>query len=106
VIIVQGNGIVKTISVNKKLGIKTKMPQILVCYDLMEGLTNEEEDLIFETKLKLFSMGTITISDEIVSLLSVEVSKTIINGKSKPQTRDIISRRSKNSGFNNKNNII
>jgi hypothetical protein len=72
----------------------------------MEGLTNEEEDLISETKLELFSIGTITISDEIVSLLSVGVSKTIINGKSKPQTRDIISRRSKSNGFNNKNNKI
>jgi hypothetical protein len=106
VIIVQGNGIVKTISVNKKLGIETKMPQILICYDLMEGLTNEEEDLIFETKPKLFSISTITIANEIIFLLSVEVSKTIINGKSKPQTRDIISRRSKSSGFNNKNNRI
>jgi hypothetical protein len=47
VIIVQGNGIIKTILVNKKLGAKTKRPQVLVCYDLLEGLTNEEEDLNF-----------------------------------------------------------
>jgi hypothetical protein len=47
VIIVQSNGTIKTISVNKKLGAKTKRPQILVCYDLLEGLTNEEEDLKF-----------------------------------------------------------
>jgi hypothetical protein len=50
VIIIQGNGIIKTILVNKKLGIETKRPQVFVCYDLMERLTNEEEDLIFETK--------------------------------------------------------
>ncbi len=31
VIIVQGNGIIKTILVNKKLGAKTKKPQVLVC---------------------------------------------------------------------------
>jgi hypothetical protein len=49
VIVVQGNGIVKTILVNKKLGAKTKRPQVLIYYDMMEGLTNEEEDLIFET---------------------------------------------------------
>jgi len=36
VIIVQGNGIVRTISFNKKLGAKTKRPQIFVCDDLME----------------------------------------------------------------------
>ncbi len=53
VIIVQDNGIVKTILVNKKLGAKTKRPQVLVCYDLLEGLTNEEGDLIFKIELEL-----------------------------------------------------
>ncbi len=56
-IIVQGNGIVKTILVNKKLGVETKRPQVLVCYHLMEGLTNEEEYLIFEVELELLSIG-------------------------------------------------
>jgi hypothetical protein len=41
----------------------------------MEGLTYEEEDLIFETKPKLFSIGTITLSKEMVSLLNVEMSE-------------------------------
>jgi hypothetical protein len=58
VIIVQGNGTIKTILVNRKLGAKTRKPQVLVYYDLMEGLTNEEENLIFETKPKLLSIGT------------------------------------------------
>ncbi len=62
VIIVQGNGIVKTILVDKKLGAKTKKPQVLVCYDLLEGLTNEEDDLIFKIKLELISIGAITTS--------------------------------------------
>jgi hypothetical protein len=82
VIIVQGNGIVITISVNKKLGAKTINPQVLICYDLLEGLTYEEENLIFETKLKLLSIGTIIILDETVSLLSVGVSKIRINKES------------------------
>jgi hypothetical protein len=47
-IIVQSNGTIRTISINKKLGVETRRPQVLVCYDLMEGLTNEEENLIFE----------------------------------------------------------
>jgi len=59
VISIQGNGTIITISINKKLGVETKRPQVLVCYDLMEGLIDEEEDLIFETKLELFSIGTI-----------------------------------------------
>jgi hypothetical protein len=51
VIIVQGNGTIKTISVNRKLGMKTRKPLVLVCYDLLEGLTNEKEDLIFVIEL-------------------------------------------------------
>jgi hypothetical protein len=47
----------------------------------MEGLTNEEENLIFETKLELFSIGTISISYEIVSLLSIRGSKVRVNGE-------------------------
>ncbi len=52
----------KQLSVNKKLGEETRKPQVFVCYDSMEGLINEEEDLIFETKPKLFTIGTIIIS--------------------------------------------
>ncbi len=37
VIIVQGNGIIKTILINKKLGAETRRPQIFVCYDLLES---------------------------------------------------------------------
>ncbi len=57
------------------MGVETRRPQVLVCYDLMEGLTYEEEDLIFETKPKLFSIGTITLLEKIVSLLSLGMSK-------------------------------
>jgi hypothetical protein len=42
---------------------------------LMEGLTYEEEDVIFETKLKQLSIGTITFLEETVLLLNVGVSK-------------------------------
>jgi hypothetical protein len=80
VTIIQGNEIVRTISINK-LGAKTKRPQVFVCYDLMEGLTNEEKNIIFEIELELFSIGKITISNEIISLLNVKVIKIKINGK-------------------------
>ncbi len=40
VINVQGNGIVKTISIRKKLGVETIRPQVLVCYDLLELRAN------------------------------------------------------------------
>jgi hypothetical protein len=73
VIIVLGNGIVKTILVNKKLGAKTRRPQVVVCYDLMEGSTNEEEDLILEIEPELFLITPITLSKKIVLLLNVGV---------------------------------
>jgi hypothetical protein len=85
VIIVQGNGTIKTISVNRKLGVKTIWPQTLVCYDLMERLADEEEDLIFETEPKLFSIGIIILSKETISLLNVGVSKIRSTKKSDPK---------------------
>jgi hypothetical protein len=85
VITIQGNGIVKTISVNRKLGAKTRRPQILVCYDLMEGLTNEKEDLIFEIKPKLFSIGIIILSEETILLLSVEMLEIKSTMESNPK---------------------
>jgi len=85
VIIVQGNGIIKKISVNKKLGAITRRPQVLICYDLLERLIDEEEDMIFETKPKLFLTGTITISDETISLLSIGVLEIKISEKFEPK---------------------
>jgi hypothetical protein len=37
----------------------------------MDGLINEEEDMIFETKPKLFSIGILILLEEIISLLNV-----------------------------------
>jgi len=53
------------------LGTETRRPQVFVCYDLMEGLIDEEEDPIFETKPKLFSISIITFSNETILLLNV-----------------------------------
>jgi hypothetical protein len=56
------------------LGVETRRPQIFVCYDLIQRLTNEKEDLILETKPKLFSVSTIAFPEETISLLSVGIS--------------------------------
>jgi hypothetical protein len=81
---VQSNGIVKTILVNKKIRAKTKRPQTLVYYALIEGLTDEEEDLIFEIEPWLFLTGTITILHETISLLTIRVIDIRIKGKFEP----------------------
>ncbi len=43
--------------------------------------------MIFEIKPKLFSIGTITISDEVISLLSTGMSEVKINGKSNLESK-------------------
>jgi hypothetical protein len=44
-----------------------------------------KKDMIFEIEPKLLLIGTITISEEIVSLLSIGVSKIKINEEFEPQ---------------------
>jgi hypothetical protein len=57
VIIVQGNETIRTISINRKLGVKTRRPQVLICYDLMERLTNEKEDIILRQNQNYFQLA-------------------------------------------------
>ncbi len=57
------------------MGVETRRPQVIVCYDLMEGLTYEEEDMNFEIEPKLFLIVTITLSKETILLLSVGMPK-------------------------------
>jgi hypothetical protein len=51
----------------------------------MERLTYEKEDMIFETTAKLFSIGTIIFSKEIVLLLNVGVLKIRSNKEFDPE---------------------
>jgi hypothetical protein len=65
IITIQNVGTIKTIHVTKKLGTLTKHPKILVCNDFHFGISNEKEDLMFTTKLGLFSIGTIVVPTSI-----------------------------------------
>jgi hypothetical protein len=38
---------VKTIIVTKHLGAKVRRPEVLLCYDYQNGITYEEENIIF-----------------------------------------------------------
>jgi len=67
------------------LGAKTRRPQILVYYDLLEWLTYAKKNLIFEIKPKLFSISIIIISNEIISLLNIKMLEIKTNGKSNPK---------------------
>jgi hypothetical protein len=43
------------------LGGEVKKLEVLLCYDYQNGITNEEEDIIFDIEPKLSSIGTINL---------------------------------------------
>jgi hypothetical protein len=51
----------------KKLRAPTKCPKVLICYDFHYGIFDEEEDLMFATKPKIFSIGTIVVPTSVWS---------------------------------------
>ena len=62
---IRSNGTVKTISINQRKGPLPKLPEVLVCYNLAEGLTVEEEDHFIRSEEDLFAVGTITLSENL-----------------------------------------
>ncbi len=61
IVTIQGNGIVQTIIVTKHLGSEVRRPEVLLCYNYQNSITNEEEDIIFVREPKLFSIGTLKL---------------------------------------------
>lgn len=51
-----------TILVIKKLSIQTKRQEVFVCYDFHSGISNDQKDVMFTTKLNLFSIITIIVT--------------------------------------------
>ena len=58
---IRGNGTVKTVSVSQRKGPRPKLPEVLVCYNFTEGLTDEEEARWLATEQDLMAIGTVTI---------------------------------------------
>jgi hypothetical protein len=73
IITIQGNGTIKTITVTKHLGGEVRRLEVLMCYDYQNGITHEKEDIIFATKPKLFSIGTINLPKIIQSVKTIDV---------------------------------
>ncbi len=63
---IEGNGTIKTIFVSKYLSGNIGRPQIIVNYNFMEGVIDEDEEIMFFLKLDLFSIGMITLLDQAV----------------------------------------
>jgi len=70
-ITIEENGAVQTIIVTKHLDINTKHLEVLKCYDLMEGIIDEEKEIFFVVEPNLFTLGTITSSK--LEILSVRI---------------------------------
>jgi hypothetical protein len=55
------------------LGNEVRRPKVLLCYDYQNGITDEEKDIIFATKPKLFSIGTINLLEKIQCMKTTDV---------------------------------
>jgi hypothetical protein len=65
IITIQGTSTIGTILVTNKFGVQTKRPEVLVCYDFHPKISNDKEDVMFATKLDMFSIGTIIVPTHI-----------------------------------------
>ncbi len=63
IVTIQWNGMIKIITIIKHLGNKITRPKELLCYNYQNVITYDKENIIFATKLKLFSIGTISLRD-------------------------------------------
>jgi hypothetical protein len=61
---IKDNGIVKTIYISKYLSGNIRKPQMVVTYNFLKGVTNEEEEISLTSKPILFSNGIITLLDQ------------------------------------------
>jgi hypothetical protein len=60
---IEGNGTIKTIFISKYLNGNIRRPHMVVNYNFIKGVTNEEQKIMFFLKLNLFSIGMITLPD-------------------------------------------
>ncbi len=65
IITIQGTCTIQGILLVTKKLVQTKRPKILICYDFHFGILDEEEDMMFTTKLDLFSISFIVVPTHI-----------------------------------------
>jgi hypothetical protein len=73
----QGIGTVQTITIFKHLGSEVRRLEVLLCYNYHNGITDEEEDIIFAIELELFSIGTISLLETIQFMKTTNVGTWI-----------------------------
>jgi len=60
---------------------EVRRPEVLLCYDYRNDITDEEKNIIFAIELELFSIGTISLLETIQSMKTVDVGIMDINVK-------------------------
>jgi hypothetical protein len=75
IVTIQGNEFrtIQTITITKHLGSEVKKPKVLLCHIYQNGIIDEEKIIIFVTKSKLFSIGTISLLKTIQSMKNIDV---------------------------------
>ncbi len=82
IVTIQRDGTVRTITVTKHLRGEVRILEVLLCYNYLNGITNEEKDIIFATCPKLLSIGTISLPKTIQSVKTIDVELMDITGES------------------------
>jgi hypothetical protein len=54
------------------LGGEVRKLEVLLCYNCQNGITNEKEYIVFATKPKLFSIGTMSLFETIQFVKTID----------------------------------
>lgn len=57
-----GTGTIRIVRINRKLGFEATIPDALVCYNYVEGLTDEVEVNLLEAVEFLYPIGRLAIN--------------------------------------------
>ncbi len=69
----KGMGQSEQLQLPKHLGSEVRRPKVFMCYDYQNGIIDEEKDIIFATKPKLFSLRPISLPKTIQSMKTIDV---------------------------------
>ncbi len=85
---IEGNGTICPITKTKHLDNNTKHLEVFFCYNFVNGVTNEEEDMLLVAELNLFIISTIILSKLKILVMvwlmqkSIQMEKSILMQKS------------------------
>ncbi len=63
---IEGNDIMNIIFVSKYLNGNIRKPRTIINYNFLEGVTNEEEEILLAFEPNLFSIGIIMLANQMV----------------------------------------